>query len=785
MRAAIQPWRRLTRVGALFCAGLLAGSLAQAQPQVLDAGRIGQGLDRLAVLGSVLYIAAHPDDENTQLLAWLAQQRHYRTAYLSLTRGDGGQNLLGNEQGNALGLIRSRELLEARQEDGAEQLFGQAGDFGFSKTSAETLRAWGREQTLGDLVWAIRKFQPDVIITRFPGDSRAGHGHHQASSLLAQEAFRAAADPRRFPQQLSEVQPWQAKRLLWNTWKSFLGSGDTTEPGQLQVDIGGLNPRLGLSYGEIAALSRNHHKSQGFGSAAQRGRLMESFALLDGQAPRQDLFDGVDSTWSRLPQTQAIARQVERLQREYDSAAPARSVPGLAQLHQQLLELPAGVWRERKLQEVQTLLLAAAGVWLETTADAPRFPAGSAIPVCTEILLRSAVEVSVLSAGEHRPLQIDQPLWLNGSAHGLQVSTQLTIAGQVLEVQREIQFKHVDPIRGEVYRPVQFTPPLTLTPSSTAYLFGDDRRRRIEVQLHGFVDGLNGVLQPQAPAGWRITPEQQPFSLRRKDDELTLGFDLEPEAHPQNGELRFQARVDGQVLDKALATVDYGHIPGFDWFPPATATLVKFDLKRGGERIGYLPGAGDRLPQMLRQLGYQVDELKAETLTRQSLAEYDAIVTGVRAYNVNPALAAARTQLLQYVEQGGVLLVQYNTLAPLPAEPLGPYPFTITRDRVTEEDAAVRLLLPEHPLLNHPNPITEHDFDGWVQERGLYFASDIDPRYQRLLGMHDRGEQELRGALISAQVGRGRFIYAPLSFFRQLPAGVPGAARLLANLLAK
>lgn len=799
---------------------LLSGPVqAQGRQEVLDAGQIGQRLDRLAVLGNVLYIAAHPDDENTQLLAWLSQQRHYRTAYLSLTRGDGGQNLIGQEQGENLGLIRTHELLEARKIDGAEQLFSRANDFGFSKTSSETLQVWDKEQVLADVVWAIRRFQPDVIITRFPGDSRAGHGHHQASSLLAQEAFSAAADPARFPEQLQRVQPWQAKRLLWNTWKSFLGSGDTTAADQLKVDIGGYNPLLGQSYGEIAALSRDQHKSQGFGSAAQRGRHWESFALLAGAPARQDLFDGIDTGWGRLPGTQAVARQVQRLRERFNGAAPQDSVPALLQLRQQLQALPVCPWRERKLQEVQELVLATAGVWVESTAVHAQYPVGTDIAVTTRVLLRSHVPVTVLQDGQARRLnqdepfdagthvaaqRISQPYWLSKAhdqglfrvddqqqigkpmlAHAPVVVTRLQVAGQPFDVQREIQYKAVDPVRGEVYRPVQVTPPVTVTPSDSVLLFGDAKARRVEVRVQGFVDNLQGVLRPAVPRGWTVNPEQIPFRLAHSADETTLAFELSPAANTENGTLQLQAEVAGQRYEQALSRIDYPHIPRQDWFPPATAALVKFDLQRASERIGYISGPGDRLPALLRQLGYQVEELDPASLAQRPLAGFDAIVTGARAWNIHPQLAGLRDTLLGYVQDGGVLLVQYNTLSPLPRTPLGPYPFTISRDRVTEQDARVSLLLPAHALLNHPNRITEADFQGWVQERGLYFARDIDPRYEQLLGMHDQGEAQLTGGLISAQVGKGRFTYAPLSFFRQLPAGVPGAARLLANLLAK
>lgn len=782
----------------------------------LDAGQISQGLEQLNVLGSVLYIAAHPDDENTHLLSWLAQERHYRTGYLSLTRGDGGQNLLGDEQGESLGLIRTHELLQARQVDGAIQFFSRANDFGFSKTAAESLAIWDKEQVLADVVWVIRRFQPDVIITRFPGDVRAGHGHHQASSLLAQEAFKAAADPTRFPEQLDKVQPWQAKRLLWNTWLSFLGSGPTIEPGQLKIDTGGYNPKLGQSYGEIAARSRDNHKSQGFGSAVERGPHWEHFALLDGQPAQRDLFEGIDTGWARVAGGQALTAQIDAVRAAYQPQAPAASVPGLLKLRSALQALPAGDWRALKLTQVDTLILAAAGVWVESHAKAAQFAVGQSITVDTELMVRGPVPVQLLNPQQALPSnqvitrqstllaqRLSQPYWLK-VPHGpgmFQVKEQrligkpllaqvpetvieLLIGDQTFTLRREVQYRSVDPIRGEVYRPVQITPPVTANLDSEAYLVSNHQPQRFEVQLRGFADQASGEVQPQAPAGWRIEPASQAFQLGASGDRQRVAFTLVPGPQAQDGRLQIQLQVQGRTWNKALQAIDYPHIPAFDWFPEASATLAQVTLKKAGRNIGYIPGAGDKLPQVLRQLGYEVTVLN-DGLESRDLSSFDAIVTGVRAYNVNPHLRFAQPRLLDYVKRGGVLLVQYNTTAALQVEQLGPYPFTLSRDRVTEENAEVQLLLPQHPLLNHPNRLGAADFEHWVQERGLYFATQIDARYQTPLAMHDRNEAPSNGALLSADFGKGRFVYAPLSLFRQLPAGVPGAARLLANLLAR
>lgn len=816
----LKHWQTLalTWLLCLVSAGAQAQSQLEAKP--LDSGGIAQGLDKLGVLGSVLYIAAHPDDENTQLLAWLAQQKHYRTAYLSLTRGDGGQNLLGDEQGIALGLIRTQELLAARREDGAEQYFTRARDFGFSKRADETLDIWQQERILGDIVWLIRKLQPDVIITRFPEDARAGHGQHQASARLARLAFHAAADPQRFPEQLQEVAPWQAKRLVWNTWESFLGSGSTRSPEQLRIDVGGFNPRLGKSYGEIAALSRNHHQSQGFGSRALRGHVWETFAWQEGLPLTQDLFEGITTSWQRVTQGQSIKQQIEQLRLHFKPEQPHASLPGLLALRKTIAALPAGYWRTQKLHEIEQLIVAAAGVWLDSVAERPNFALGEVIAVNTSIVVRSPVPVALVAidqTAQHiqlqqddvqqiqtalRPSQISQPYWLQSApdegafqlpaqhllaqpwaAQIPQQAITLAISGQHVTLQQDVHYQRLDPIRGEVSRPVQVTPAVTVKLENQAYLLPTGSQQRIQLTLQGRRDQVSGELQLTAPPGWKITPQRQTFQLSAGQAH-SVTLTLQAPSQASEGVLAVALALEGTSLALSQEHIAYAHIPELDWFAPAQAKLVSLELKTGGRKIGYIPGAGDKVPAALRQLGYAVTELDSKTLAQENLSRFDAIITGVRAYNVDPRLAALHAQLMDYVAQGGVLLAQYNNLSPAINAAIGPYPFQISRDRVSEEDAAVQLLLPAHPVLNTPNQISAADFSGWVQERGLYFVRQADPRYEHLLGMHDQGEAELDGGLITTTLGKGRFIYAPLAFFRQLPAGVPGAARLLANLLA-
>lgn len=795
-------------------------------------GDIAQQLDRLNVLGSVLYIAAHPDDENTQLLTWLDQHRHLRTGYLSLTRGDGGQNLIGSERGASLGIIRTHELLAARKIDGAEQFFTRAVDFGFSKTSKETLSLWDREKILADVVWIIRNFQPDVIITRFPVDARAGHGHHQASSILAQEAFRAAADPTRFPEQLSWVPPWQAKRIVWNTWLRFLDSGDTTSDDQLKKQIGGLNVLTGKHYGEISAKSRDQHKSQGFGSAVNRGIRREHFAHLDGTQAKADLFEDIHTGWSRIAGSSGIDKKIRQLQKAFDPHHPEKLVKPLSQLLAQLRQLPDSPWVSYKRTQVENLLLQVAGVHLESLAEAKEYAAGDTLHVVTEVLSETGIPVAVRVPGNSnqdqqlptaqllQPGEIthinttlalthtDQPYWLEKidseytwqvddqqliglpvNNNRAQVDIELTIAGQTIAISREVQHKYVDPIRGEVYQPIQVAPRVTATLDAPVYLFSQNNQQDINVQLYSFAADTRGQVRPIIPDGWQVKPTTQPFHFEKSGEQQVLRFKLTAPTSASSGDLRIALETAGQQLNKGLTRIAYEHIPVTNWYPESRARLEKLDVKISKVRIGYFPGPGDEIPAVLQQLGYHIDILNSAELIASAeplklLQQYGSLITGGRAINVDADLRQLLPVLHQYIEQGGTLVSQYNTLANLPTGGIGPYPFSISRDRITDERAAVTFLQADHPLLNYPNKITAADFNGWVQERGLYFARDYEAHYTVLLAFSDDGEQPLQSGLLTANYGKGRFVYAPLSFFRQLPAGVSGATRLFANVIA-
>ncbi len=807
----------------IFAIALVIGVMAFVKAQTSlspNAAEIKIGLNKLNVLGSVLYIAAHPDDENTRLLAWLAREKMYRTGYLSLTRGDGGQNLIGSEQGEQLGLIRTQELLAARRVDGAEQFFTRANDFGFSKTAEETLRIWNRDHILADVVWTIRKFRPDVIITRFTDDARAGHGHHQSSSILAQLAYTAAADPAMFPEQLRYVKVWQARCILLNG--ANFGGVNTAENASLKIDISEFNALLGKGYGEIAAESRSNHKSQGFGSARQRGPASESFSLWKGTMPKSSLLEGVETTWKRVPRAEKVQLSLDKIIREYDMEAPEKSVAPLVSLLGEVEALQDDYWKDLKSQEIRDLIVSCAGLWFESYADAPSIAVTDPITVTNQIVKRTAVDVKLigltpnasdgqtpLALAKNQPINlsvrlqpteltqpyflvkphpigeytVDDPLLIGNAENPSPPNVRyvFNIAGKNISYTRPVVYKFTDQVKGEIYRPLTIVPPVAISPLNQVVLASDNLPRSWSATLTNYTASANGTLTVEVPAGWIAEPVSIPFSLAKKGAQQVVRISIRSTAAAVSGKLKATVTVNGHAYSQDLKTIQYDHIPTITYFPQAETKLVKLDLKMAGKKIGYIPGAGDLVPDMLRQIGYNVTTLSGD---EADFSSYDAIITGVRAYNVNPAMAINQPRLLRYVEQGGTLLIQYNVNRPLVMDQIGPYPFTVGAERVTEEDAPVTLLKPEHPVLVYPNKITPADFNGWIQERGIYFATAADPRYQAVLSMGDTGAKPSDGSLLVANYGKGRFVYTSLVFFRELPAGVPGAYRLFVNLIS-
>jgi len=801
--------------------------LAALPAEAMNAAEIRLALKKLNVVGSVLYIAAHPDDENTAFLAWGAKGQLVSTAYLAITRGDGGQNLIGPEAAELLGLLRTQELLAARRIDGAQQFFTRAIDFGYSKSPEETLAVWDREKVLSDVVRVIRTTRPDVVVNRFPTTGEGGHGHHTASAILSVEAFEAAGDPGRFPEQIAEgLRPWTPRRLYFNAFRFRPDQPRTAPPGSVSADLGAYNALLGRSYTEIAAQARTMHKSQGFGSAERRGSWPNDFSPLKGDRTETGLFDGIDLTWKRVSGSETVAPLLAEAERTFREDDPAASLPLLLRAWETLNALPPGPEKDVKQAELLEVIRSCAGIWVEAVAAQPSATPGSSVKVATMILNRSSFPMALASVevtgaptaagGElkfNEPLRADvtmaipagqpltNPFWLTKPpGKGLYVVEtaslvgkpeappslvarfRVTASGQTLDLTTPVVFRRTDPVRGEVYMPFDIVPPVTANFDEKVYAFAGAAPKKVAVALRSFAPAA-GTLRVSLDGGWTVTPAEIPFSFAARDEEREIDVTVTPPPKPGAATLRATATVDGMEWSRSLVRVDYPHIPRQTLFPPAEAKALRLDLVAPTREIGYVMGSGDTVPDALRQIGYRVTLLSDAELESGDLSRFRTIVAGIRAFNTRPRLRALHGKLMAYVEAGGVFVAQYDTTGELVTEEIGPYPFKISRDRVTVEEAPVTFADRGHPLLSVPNRIGPADFEGWIQERGLYFAGTWDPKYSTPLSMSDPGESAKAGSLLFARYGKGAFVYTGLAFFRQLPAGVPGAYRLFVNLI--
>ncbi len=800
--------------------GLMMSLLLAAPAPQHDGAKLLNDLRRVQTLGTVLYVAAHPDDENTRLLASLANELKWRAAYLSFTRGEGGQNLIGAELGPLLGVIRTQELLAARRVDGAEQYFTRARDFGFSKSVDETLQIWDHDRVLADAVFIVRTLRPDIMITRFPLEAGGTHGHHTASARLALEAFKAAADPKFHP----EWPTWQVKRIVWNAWSPDRLA--KLPEGTVQWDSSKYSALLGYSYGELAAESRSMHKSQGFGAAPVHEGSVENFAPLGGEAAKSSIFEGVDASWKRVPGAEKLSALLDKANAEFKVDEPAKSIPTLLAALEELRALPPNQWKEQKLNELTELIAGCAGLFLEASSPSWSVTPGGKVKLNVVALNRSGAQlrlesVKVLSASatpaanleRSKPTQLElnvevapdaelsTPYWLEeapgkgtwtisdkrpiGAAELPSVFTvefKLSSGASSFTLRRPAYFKWTDPTVGERYRPIEVLPALVVKPAEDLLAFTDLSAKPLKVTVSANVDAQKGELSLQLPDGYAVEPASIRFEIEKSGQSREFSFMVKPSRKdaPASGTITAIAGA----YSKSLTRLEYGHIPVQTVLFPAQVKVMRVDLKRGRvKRIGYIAGAGDEVARSLAQVGYEVVPLSDEALRAEKLGAYDAIVLGIRAYNVNPKLPGVYDRLMQYVKDGGVLLAQYNTrnwLSNVPAQ-MGPLPFEVSQDRVTDETATVTR--DSHVVFKSPNVITDADFDGWVQERGLYFGAKWDPKYEAPITMNDPNEPPSKGSLLIAKHGKGRFIYTGLSFFRQLPAGVPGAYRLFANLL--
>jgi LmbE family N-acetylglucosaminyl deacetylase len=805
---------------AVVCAANSADAPPLLPPQQMNGGEIQLALQKLNVLGRVLYIAAHPDDENTNLMAFWANGSLYDSAYLSVTRGDGGQNLLGPELGEGLGVIRTEELLDARRIDHAQQFFTRATDFGFSKTAEETMRFWDHDKILADVVWVVRNFRPDVTVTRFSPEDQLTHGHHTASAILAQEAFSAASDANRFPEQLAFVKPWHSTRLVWNTSPFFFSNRNLPfDPTGLTVlEAGGYNPLLGKAYTEIASASLSMHKSQGVGSPPRRGVRKEYFKPLEGQPMTNSVFEGVDTSWSRVPNSEPIAAEIRQIISKFNPADPAASLPDLLKLRQAMTGVQDESWIPEKKAELDKIIAACLGLHVEASTATEAFTPGQTATIKLETINRSNVpltlqEVRFPNNGDATKINAtlptnelitkdlscripdntpySQPYWLRkrGTLGAFAVDDQkliglpenppavpveivLQVNDQAMRYIADTKYRTVDPVAGEMRRPLVIAPPVFANVVNGVFIFPTNEPKAVSVHVTAATGPVKGELRLAVPQGWKVSPVVVPIDLKAADAETVATFSVKPPDQDSEGMLQAIVSIDGRNYSFERVRISYPHIGVQTLMPPAEAKLVRADIRKKGDRIGYIPGAGDDVPESLRQIGYSVKILSEPEITAKNLAQFSAVVLGIRACNTQETISNWLPELFAYVKNGGVAIAQYNTLAELKTNQLGPYSLEISRDRVTDENAEVRILEPNHPVITTPNKITSKDFEGWV------------PAWTPVLSCNDPKEKPLDGGLLVAKSGKGFFIYTSYSWFRQLPAGVPGAYRLFANMLS-
>ena len=824
----------------VFCFGILLAiptAFAQA-PKKLSSSEVYHAIQKLNFLGSALYIAAHPDDENTRLISYLSNEVKARTGYLSITRGDGGQNLIGPELRELLGVLRTQELLAARGIDGGQQFFTRANDFGYSKHPKETLKIWDKEEVLSDVVWVIRNFKPDVIINRFnhrtPGET---HGHHTSSAMLSLEAFDLAGNASSYPQHLTDTDTWQPNRLFFNTSWWFYGSRENFEKADksnmLDFDVGVYYPLKGLSNNEIASLASNQHLCQGFGRLTTRGSEKEYVELLKGDLPKdkKNIFDGIDTSWSRVEGGEAVGKVLYAVAENFDFSDPSKHLPQLLEAHKLLQNIGDKHWKIIKTKELEDLIMAVSGLYLEASSASANANPGSNIKVRVEALNRSSANIIlqsvvisnsrateeniVLTPNKREDLEMElsipqnttysSPYWLSEKGtlgmykvddHKLigkpetprkfNAAFELDINGAPFVLHKPVVYRHSRPDKGELYQPFEILPEASARIEDKVIIFADNSPKQIPITVKALKDDFKGEVQLCFAKGWKVDRETIPIEIKNKGEEKTLIFTLAPPETEDENYISPIIRVDGKVLSKELVTIAYDHIPTQSVLLHSEAKVVRLNIQKAGEHIGYIAGAGDKVPESLEQIGYTIHTIDPNSIQKGSLNKFDAVVVGIRAYNVVPELKFKQQHLFDYVHQGGNLVIQYNTAGRWTKayENMAPYPLKLSRDRVTDENSVVKILAQDHALINFPNTITSSDFDGWVQERGLYFPNEWDERFTPILSMNDEDEAPMKGSLLVAPHGKGYYIYTGLSFFRELPAGVSGAYKIFANMLS-
>lgn len=791
-------------------------------PQKLSSVEIYEQVQKLNFLGKVLYVAAHPDDENTKLITYFSNHYHAQTAYLSLTRGDGGQNLIGTELREKLGAIRTQELLAARRIDGGEQFFTRANDFGFSKEPNETFSIWNKNEVMEDVIQVIETFRPDIIVNRFshntPGTT---HGHHTASAMLSLEAY--------------DLVKYKPKRIFFNTSWWFYGSQEAFDAADksklLAINSNVFYPLKGKSNNEIAALSRSQHKCQGFGTLGSRGDEIEYLELLKGDLPSNtNLFEGIDTSWNRVKGGNEIGKILYEIEKNFNFGNPSVHIPNLIKAYDLIQKLEDSHWKEIKSKQIIKIIEACSGLFMEAVADTETTTKDSNFNINIEVINRSQSNAKLISVKALQlPLETKNAVLKNNEKTSFQfknviigenvdysnlfwlkekqtegmyrvsdksirilpevssnfpVVFTIEIEGKTIEFVKNICYKFNNPDDGETYVPFTVLPSVTSSIEPKVVIFNATQPKEITVVVKAHKANISGKLSLDIPADWKVSPNEISFEIAAKNEDKKFTFTLYPTKKEITTKIKAKVEINNQTIDKELITIQYPHIPKQTILVPSESKIVKLDIETKGKNIGYIIGAGDEVNKNIENLGFTVTNINVNEITDDNLKRFDAIILGIRAFNVIDELKYKNKTLFNYVSNGGNLIVQYNTTNNLVTKEIAPYNLELSRDRVTDENAKVTFLQPEHKVLNQPNKITEKDFTGWVQEQGLYYPNKWSNEFIPILASNDEGEPSKTGGLVIAKFGKGNYIYTGLSFFRELPEGVSGAYRLLANLIA-
>ena len=804
-------------------------SLFAQENNFYSTSNISSMLDKLDVFGKVLYIAAHPDDENTRLIAYLANEKKYETAYLSATRGGGGQNFLGTHLKENLGLIRTQELMEARKIDGGKQFFTSAVDFGYSKGPVESLNFWDEEKILSDFVWIIRKFRPDILITRFNQTPGITHGHHTASAILADKAFNLSGDPDAFPDQLKHVKVWKPKRILWNTSSRFFNLDNYDMDKMLKIDVGVYNNKMGKSYNEIASESRSMHKSQAFGSLRRRGSEVELLVYSQGVEAKKDIMEGIETSWKRVRASEKLTQHIKNAQDSFQINRPYEIIDELTSAYKELNRLVDRDWRAIKKNEIKNLIKACSGLFFEALSGSEIASVGEEINISFDAINRSPYNIKlekISILGEEFDVddilennkmfrlekkikipinkEFSEKYWLVQKADfgtykindqkligdpdnspSLSSKFVFRVNGQEISYNVPVVFKVNSPIKGDDYRPFNIGNPVYLNPKNSMELIVNSNKKKLSVDVVSGIENLKTRVHLKVSEGIKVQPEFYDVELSAKGERKTLEFNISlPNEKTFISEVYYEADINGKFYSRALENIIYDHITPQTRFPKSDVSLIKFDINFKANKIAYLMGSGDKVPESLSLVGYEVDLLEKSDININKLKNYDALIIGVRAFNSDKSLYDIKSQITDYMNGGGNVIVQYNTSRNIDVNKFAPYPFKLSRNRVSQEDAKVEIINKNHEVLNYPNKIRLEDFDGWVQERGLYFPVSWSNEYQTVISSNDVGEDPNDGGILISKVGEGYFVYTSYSWFRQLPAGVGGAYKIFSNILS-